>query len=107
MVDKPWLKRYPEGVPEEIDMSSYSSVLDIFHQSLEEFADRPAYMNFGKEISFAELDRLSRDFAAYLQDLGLQKGDRIALMMPNIMQYPVAIFGALRARMVIVNMYPR
>ena len=105
-MDKPWLNRYPEGVPAEIDLSAYSSILDLLHQSLELYADRPAYMNFGKEISFGELDRLSRDFAAYLQDLGLQKGDRIALMMPNIMQYPVAIFGALRARMVIVNTNP-
>jgi long-chain acyl-CoA synthetase len=105
-VDKPWLKSYPEGVPAEIDLGGYSSILDIFDTAVKDYADRTAYMNFGRELSYPELDRLSRDFAAYLQSKGLQKGDRIALMMPNILQYPVAIFGALRAGLVVVNTNP-
>ena len=105
-MDKPWLKNYPEGVPEEIDLSRYSSILDIYDASIEAYADRVAYVNFDKELTFRELDRLSEQFAAYLQGLGLQKGDRIALMMPNIFQYPVAIFAALKAGLVIVNTNP-
>jgi len=105
-VDKPWLQRYPEGVPAEIDLSPYSSILDIYDQSMASFAQRVAYMNFDKSMTFAELDRLSEQFGAYLQGLGLEKGDRIALMLPNILQYPVAIFGALKAGLVIVNTNP-
>jgi len=105
-VEKPWLKNYPKGVPEEIELERYSSILDIYDTSLQSFADRVAYVNFGKELTFRELDRLSDQFAAYLQGLGLQKGDRIALMLPNILQYPVAIFAALKAGLVIVNTNP-
>jgi long-chain acyl-CoA synthetase len=105
-VEKPWLKNYPEGVPEVIDLDRYTSILDIYDASIATYTDRVAYVNFGKELTFGELDRLSEQFAAYLQGLGLQKGDRIALMMPNILQYPVAIFGALKAGLVIVNTNP-
>ena len=105
-MDKPWLARYPEAVPAEIDLSTYNSILDIFDESLEAYSDRDAYMNFGKSLSFEKWGRESRDFAAYLQSLGLQKGDRIALMLPNILQYPVAIMGALRAGLVVVNTNP-
>jgi len=105
-VTKPWLKSYPEGVPAEIDLEKYTSILDIFQQSCAKYSNRTAYANFGRELSFAELDRLSRDFAAWLQGKGMRKGDRIALMMPNILQYPVALFGAMRAGMVIVNTNP-
>ena len=105
-VKKPWLDRYPEGVPAEIDFGSYDSILDIFDQSCAKFRDRTAYINFGRELTYGELDRLSRDFAASLQARGMRKGDRIALMMPNILQYPVALFGAMRAGMVIVNTNP-
>ena len=105
-MNKPWLSNYPEGVPEEIDLSPYSSILDIYDQSMEAYADRIAYTNFDKSITFRELDGLSEKFAAYLQEIGLQKGDRIALMMPNILQYPVAIFAALKAGLVIVNTNP-
>jgi long-chain acyl-CoA synthetase len=105
-VEKPWLNNYPAGVPEEIDLDRYSSILDIYDQSLEKFAERAAYLNFGKSITYGELDRLSEHFAAYLQSIGLRKGDRIALMMPNILQYPVAIFGALKAGLVVVNTNP-
>jgi len=105
-VNKPWIHSYPEGVPAEIDLDEYSSILDIFHQSCEKYRDRTAYLNFGRAMSFGELDRLSRDFAAWLQARGMRKGDRIALMMPNILQYPVALFGAMRAGMVVVNTNP-
>jgi len=105
-VNKPWLHSYPEGVPAEIDVESYSSILDIFEQSCARFRDRPAYLNFGRELSYGDLDRLSRNFAAWLQSRGLAKGDRIALMMPNILQYPVALFGAMRVGLVIVNTNP-
>jgi long-chain acyl-CoA synthetase len=105
-VTKPWLQRYPEGVPAEIDFGGYASILDIFEQSCKQFRERTAYINFDRELSYGELDRLSRDFAAWLQSRGMRKGDRIALMMPNILQYPVALFGAMRAGMVIVNTNP-
>jgi long-chain acyl-CoA synthetase len=106
LVTKPWLERYPEGVPVEIDLEDYRSILDIFDQSCANYRDRTAYINFDRSLSYAELDRLSRNFAAWLQSKGMRKGDRIALMMPNILQYPVALFGAMRAGMVIVNTNP-
>ena len=105
-MDKPWLSQYPDAVPAEIDLSEYTSILDIYEKSLEKYADRDAYMNFGKTLSFAELGRMSRDFAAFLQSLGLVKGDRIALMLPNIFQYPIAILGALQAGLIVVNTNP-
>jgi long-chain acyl-CoA synthetase len=105
-VTKPWLQSYPEGVPAEIDFAQYSSILDIFEQSCAEYRDRTAYINFDRAMTYNELDRLSRDFAAWLQSKGMRKGDRIALMMPNVLQYPVALFGAMRAGMVIVNTNP-
>ena len=105
-MNKPWLQSYPEGVPAEIDLSAYSSILDIFEQSCEAYRQQTAYVNFDRELSFDDLDRLSRNFAAWLQSKGMRKGDRIALMMPNILQYPVALFGAMRAGLVIVNTNP-
>jgi long-chain acyl-CoA synthetase len=105
-VNKPWLKSYPEGVPAEIDLGDYTSIVDIFHQSCDAYRDRTAYLNFDRALTFGDLDRLSRDFAAWLQSKGMRKGDRIGLMMPNILQYPVALFGAMRAGMVIVNINP-
>jgi long-chain acyl-CoA synthetase len=105
-VDKPWLSRYPEGVPADIDLSEYNSILDLYEEGVSNYGDRAAYLNFGKALSFAEWGRQSRNFAAYLQSLGLEKGDRIALMMPNILQYPVAIMGALQAGLVVVNTNP-
>jgi long-chain acyl-CoA synthetase len=105
-VKQPWLDSYPEGVPVEIDMSAYSSILDIFDQSCAKYRDQTAYLNFGKRLTYGDLDRLARDFAAWLQSKGLVKGDRIALMMPNILQYPVALFGAMKAGLIIVNTNP-
>jgi len=106
-MDKIWLHSYPPGVPAEIDTAAYRSVVDLFERSCGRFAERTACINMGVGLSYARLDRLSRDFAAYLQqDLGLQPGERIALMMPNLLQYPVALFGALRAGLVVVNTNP-
>jgi len=105
-VKQPWLESYPEGVPAEIDLSAYSSILDIFDKSCTDYRDQTAYVNFDKELSYGDLDRLTRDFAAWLQSKGLKKGDRLALMMPNILQYPVALFGAMRAGLIIVNTNP-
>ena len=105
-MNHPWLDSYPDGVPAEIDLGAYSSILDIFNQSCTKFRDRTAYVNFDKELTFEELDRLTTNFAAWLQSKGLVKGDRIALMMPNILQYPVALFGAMKAGLVIVNTNP-
>jgi long-chain acyl-CoA synthetase len=106
IVNQPWLKSYPEGVPTEIDLDDYSSILDIFNQSIAQFGNQTAFVNLGRNLTYRDLDRLSRDFAAWLQSKGLQKGDRIALMMPNILQYPVALFGAMKAGLVIVNTNP-
>ncbi|MCJ7814480.1 MAG: AMP-binding protein, partial [Xanthomonadales bacterium] len=103
---QPWLDSYPEGVPAEIDLGEYSSIMDIFNQSIERFGKQTAYVNFDHEMTYQELDRQTRNFAAWLQSKGLEKGDRIALMMPNILQYPVAIFGALKAGLVVVNTNP-
>ena len=105
-MDKPWLKSYPPGVPAQIDLSGYRSIVDLFEQSCDQYKDRMAYHNMGAQLTYSELDYLTRNFAASLQHMGLQPGDRIALMMPNILQYPVALFGALRAGLVIVNTNP-
>jgi len=105
-VNKPWLESYPEGVPAEVDLGEYDSIVDIFHQSCATYSDRTAYLNFDRALSFGDLEKRSRDFAAWLQSRGMRKGDRIALMMPNILQYPIALFGALRAGMVVVNTNP-
>ncbi|MGO1246430.1 MAG: long-chain-fatty-acid--CoA ligase FadD [Oceanisphaera sp.] len=105
--DKPWLQRYPKGVPVDINADAFASLLEMFEHGVKEFSDQPAYYNFGQSLSYRELDSLSRDFAAYLQQsLKLQQGDRIALMMPNLLQYPVCLFGALRAGLVVVNVNP-
>jgi len=106
-VEKVWLKRYPENVPAEIDFGSFRSLNDIFDQTVQNYASNPAYVNMGCSLTYGEIDEKSRAFAAYLQnELKLTKGDRVALMMPNLLQYPIALFGALRAGMVIVNVNP-
>lgn len=106
-MDKPWLKSYPPGVPEEIDTHAYSSVVEVFTESTGKFPDRPAFQNMGKTITYRELDQLTQQFASWCQhEAGLKKGDRIAIMMPNLLQYPVAVFGALRAGLVVVNTNP-
>lgn len=102
----PWLKYYPKGVPYEIDPDAYPSLVEMMEEGFSKFTNNPAYSNMGKEMTFAEVDRLSRDFAAYLQSLGLKKGDRIAIQMPNLLQYPIAMFGAIRAGLTVVNTNP-
>jgi long-chain acyl-CoA synthetase len=105
-VSAPWLSSYPEGVPAEIDLGEYSSIIEILEQSCSRHKDRAAFVNFDTRLTYAELDLQTRNFAAWLQKKGLEKGDRIALVMPNILQYPVALFGALRAGLVVVNTNP-
>ncbi|MDP1652727.1 MAG: AMP-binding protein [Rhodocyclaceae bacterium] len=102
-----WLEHYPQGVPAEIDVRRFASLADMFVQSCARFRERPAFTNMGVTLGYGEIDRLSRDFAAYLQqELGLGKGERVAIMLPNLLQYPVALFGALRAGLVVVNVNP-
>jgi long-chain acyl-CoA synthetase len=102
-----WLKSYPAGVPATVDVDEFRSIGEVLARSVEKFSDRPAFVNMGAAITYAELDRLSRDFAAYLQGaLRLERGARVALMMPNLLQYPVAMFGALRAGYTVVNTNP-
>lgn len=106
-LNKVWLNRYPADVPAEINPDRYQSLIDMFEQAVGRYADNPAFINMGKTMSFRKLEERSRAFAAYLQQgLGLKKGDRVALMMPNLLQYPVAMFGVLRAGMVVVNVNP-
>lgn len=106
MSDRPWLSAYPQGVPADIDTSQYSSLVALMEEAFSKHAGKVAYSFMGKELSFAEVDAQSRAFAAYLQSLGLQRGDRVALMMPNIPQYPVAVAAVLRAGFVVVNVNP-
>ncbi len=106
MTEKPWLAEYPEGVPAEIDLNEFSSIVDVIDNSCQSFADKVAYVNFGKELTYAQVDEYSRAFGARMQALGLEPGDRIAIMMPNVLQYPIAVFGALRAGLVVVNTNP-
>jgi long-chain acyl-CoA synthetase len=91
--DRPWLNSYPEGVPAEIDPDAYQSLKDILNQACETYRDKPAFTCMGKTLSFAQLDAMALQLAAYLQsELKLTRGDRVAIMMPNILQYPVAIY---------------
>ena len=106
MNDRPWLAVYPPGVPADIDASRYVSLVALMEESFGKFAERPAYSFMGREISYAQTDRLSQTLAAYLQGLGLARGDRVALMMPNVPQYPVAVAAVLRAGYVVVNVNP-
>ncbi len=105
-LNKPWLKNYPAGVPQQIDISRYNSLLDLFSESFTRFSQRKAYQYFGKALTFSELDQASQDFAAYLQGLGLERGARVAIMLPNVLQYPIAMLGILRAGFVVVNINP-
>ena len=106
MSEKPWLKQYPANVPAEIDMTEFNSVVDVIDRSCRDYADKVAYMNFGAQLTYKQVDELSRAFGARMQALGLKPGDRIAIMMPNVLQYPIAVFGALRAGLVVVNTNP-
>ncbi len=105
--ERPWLDHYPDGVPAQIELDAYASVVAVLEEAFERFKDRPAFASFGKKLSYGEIDAMSARFAGYLAgELKLVKGDRIAIMMPNVLQYPVALFGALRAGLVVVNTNP-
>ncbi|WP_312238694.1 long-chain fatty acid--CoA ligase [Stenotrophomonas sp.] len=106
-LERPWLQSYPNGVPAEIDVNEFHSVSAVFDTSVAKYRDRPAYSSFGKTLTYGETDALVEQFAAYLLgELKLKKGDRVALMMPNCLQYPVATFGVLRAGLTVVNVNP-
>ena len=106
-MEKIWLRSYPKGVPAEVDVNEFGSLGELFERSVARFADKTAYVCMGKSITYAELDALSARFGAFLQsDLGLPPGARVALMMPNVLQYPVALFGTLRAGYTVVNVNP-
>lgn len=106
-LNKVWLKRYPADVPAEINADRYASLVDLFEHAAEQYADQVAFINMGQPMTYRQLEKQSRAFAAWLQQgLGLKQGDRVALMMPNLLQYPVALFGVLRAGMVVVNVNP-
>lgn len=106
-MEKVWFQNYPEGSPTTLDTSKYDSILDILDKAIREHPDGPAYINMGQVLTFRKLEERSRAFAAYLQnELKLKRGDRVALMMPNLLQYPIALFGILRAGLVVVNVNP-
>ncbi|MCG9963527.1 MAG: long-chain-fatty-acid--CoA ligase FadD [Shewanella sp.] len=106
-MDQPWIRHLPKDVPAEINVDQYSSLIDMFETAVAKYADQPAFINMGATLTYRKLEERSRAFAAYLQnELKLQKGDRVALMMPNLLQYPIALFGILRAGMVVVNVNP-
>jgi long-chain acyl-CoA synthetase len=106
MMNRPWLSAYPEGVAADIDTSAYGSLVELMQDSFKRYGDRPAFNFMGRNMSYAELDRLSQVFAAYLQGLGLVAGDRVGIMLPNVLQYPIAVAAVLRAGFVVVNINP-
>lgn len=106
MSNFPWLHHYPEGVSHTIDVKKYKSIAELLESASEEYADREAYSNFGKVLTYREVKSMSDDFAAYLQSIGLEKGDRIAIQMPNLLQYPIVLFGAIKAGLIVVNTNP-
>lgn len=106
-MDQPWINHLPKDVPAEINVEQYSSLVDMFETAVAKYEDQPAFINMGATLTYRKLEERSRAFAAYLQnELKLEKGDRVALMMPNLLQYPIALFGVLRAGMVVVNVNP-
>ena len=106
-MEKIWLQSYPPGLPEEIDADRFRSTAEIWLDACRKFAERPAYSNMGAVLTYGEMDRLTASVAGYLRDrLQLAQGDRVAVMMPNLLQYPIVLFGALRAGMTVVNVNP-
>src|SRR5688572_8026235 len=103
-MDRFWVKSYPPGIPADIDLDEFSSINHMARTSYEKYAQHPAFVQMGRSITYAQVDAMTRAFAAWLQkEAGLKKGDRLAIMLPNVLQYPIAIFGALRAGLVVVN----
>jgi long-chain acyl-CoA synthetase len=106
-MEKLWLRSYPPGVPAEVDVNEFSSLGDLFERSVKRWPERTAYINMGRHLRYRQLDEYSAQFASWLQSsLQLPRGARVALMMPNILQYPIAMFGALRAGYTVVNCNP-
>ena len=105
-MERPWLRQYPPGVPAEIDVSEYSSLVAMFEESFAAYGARDAFVCMGKSLTYAQIDAASRAFAAWLQNTGLKRGARVAVMMPNVLQYPVAVVAALRAGFTVVNVNP-
>ena len=106
-MEKVWLKSYPTGVPEEVDLDAFASVTDVFEQAISRFGERPCFSNMGTTLTYSDMDRYTDQLASYLQDLpGMSKGDRVAVMMPNVLQNPIAIFAILRAGFTVVNTNP-
>ncbi|MBX9836548.1 MAG: AMP-binding protein, partial [Burkholderiaceae bacterium] len=106
MTERPWLAAYPQGVPADVDTTQYTSLVALMDEAFRQYSTRDAYSFMGKDVTFGETDALSRAMAAYLQGLGLSKGDRVAIMMPNMPQYPVTVAAVLRAGFVVVNVNP-
>src|SRR5690554_8017346 len=105
--ERPWLASYPEGIPAEIDVDEFESVPAVLQGAIENYRDRPAFSNMGVSLTYAEIDALSIQFASWLlNDMKLKKGDRVAIMMPNCLQYPIATFGVLRAGLTVVHVNP-
>src|SRR5438034_3722846 len=105
-MERIWLKQYPAGVPSDIDVTQYSSLVELLEESFKKFSDRQAFICMDKSISYRDLDAMSAALAAYLQSKGLQKGARVSLMMPNVLQYPVSTAAVLRAGFAVVNVNP-
>ncbi|MEO0876893.1 MAG: AMP-binding protein, partial [Bacteroidota bacterium] len=106
MTNKPWLKSYPQSIPHSVDIHEYDTLISFFAERFKAYGALPAFTSMGKTISFAELDQMSTQFGAFLHSRGLEPGDKIALMMPNLLQYPIAFFGAMKAGLVVVNTNP-
>ncbi len=104
--NRPWLSNYPSGVPANIDPQSYATLVDLFEETFAKYGSKPAFSCMGKELTYKQVDKMSRQFGAYLQSRGLERGDKIAIMMPNLLQYPIVLFGAMRAGLVVVNTNP-
>ncbi|MEM1407742.1 MAG: AMP-binding protein, partial [Bacteroidota bacterium] len=103
----PWTKNYPEGIPEDLGELEFGNILELFDKAFKENGSKVAYENMGKQLTFNDVDRLSRNFAAFIQNhWQLKKGDPIAIQMPNLLQYPVVLIGALRAGLIVVNTNP-
>ena len=106
MENRPWLTSYPSGIPANVDTNAYDSLIQFLDECFSKFKSKPAFQSMGKTMTFKDIDKHSRNFAAYLQSRGLKRNDKVAIMMPNLLQYPIAIFGVLRAGMIAVNTNP-
>ena len=106
MENKPWLSQYPPGIPANIDVTKYKNMVEFVNECIDKFADLPAFENMGKRLTFKQIGKLSDNFGAYLHSRGLKPGDKIALMMPNLLQFPIALIGCLKAGLVVVNTNP-